>query len=471
MLTFCPSELEGDKAKSDYGSRRTSMGSTEGGNRPNMAAPVGYATPSSTPGTSLTPNMPNPAFQPMGSPASMNKSVSPQMGGRPEGYHGGPSGGPGYSSTYSLSSNEPSRSPFNIQGPGSTGYETPPSLTAPVFSGPEFAQPRTTPAYSPLMLQTKDLSGMQASSLDMPPELSFQQDHWPSSATDSPYSTPSENPRSLWPNSQRSSSVEWQANNMISPYQTPVPGLDTLPTNVFFPYTTSPPMAAASVFAPAYSVLPGFPDEHTLLDLHAQHQRFAETVRSTTPPTATTLAQGSDVLVSPSIGLPSDRLVSSLACMGRQKEVAAGLLPSPALMQSSLSSPPVSVSRAIPEYLEVYWREVHGRFPIVHQRTFESAAGQSEALRCAMAAVATQHLRGREHRIRGQQLHDHAWQQATKVSTLYCGFDSPSLTSYSLSRGTCPSCKQFCCVRCLPASVAARLRFDLRESSAASTDE
>jgi hypothetical protein len=99
-----------------------------------------------------------------------------------------------------------------------------------------------------------------------------------------------------------------------------------------------------------------------------------------------------------------------------------------------LSSLPVSVSRAIPEYIEVYWREVHEGFPIVHRRSFEDAPGQCEALRHAMAAVATQHLRGREHRIRGHQLHDYAWQQATKVSSPVTNCLGSELTAPSPSR-------------------------------------
>ena len=81
-----------------------------------------------------------------------------------------------------------------------------------------------------------------------------------------------------------------------------------------------------------------------------------------------------------------------------------------------LPSVPASVYRAIPDYLDVYWEKVQHRFPIIHRSTFEGAAEPFEGLRCAMAAVATQHLSGREDRARGNQLHDIAWHQATKVS-------------------------------------------------------
>ncbi|KAM0287225.1 hypothetical protein ACHAQH_000539 [Verticillium albo-atrum] len=86
----------------------------------------------------------------------------------------------------------------------------------------------------------------------------------------------------------------------------------------------------------------------------------------------------------------------------------------PILTPSSLSPPPASAYRAIPYYIEVYWDKFHHLFPIVHRRTFEEAVEQSDVLRCAMAAVATQYLAGKEDRIRGNQLHEYAWQQARR---------------------------------------------------------
>ncbi|KAK3316691.1 hypothetical protein B0H66DRAFT_478220 [Apodospora peruviana] len=71
------------------------------------------------------------------------------------------------------------------------------------------------------------------------------------------------------------------------------------------------------------------------------------------------------------------------------------------------------VRQAIPSYIEVYWSRVHPQLPIVHRRSFETAP--EDVLRCAMAAVATQYLNGREDRIRGNQLHEYAWQEAKRV--------------------------------------------------------
>ncbi|KAM7198635.1 putative transcription factor TDA9 [Rhypophila sp. PSN 637] len=72
------------------------------------------------------------------------------------------------------------------------------------------------------------------------------------------------------------------------------------------------------------------------------------------------------------------------------------------------------VRLAIPGYLEVYWSQVHPQLPIVHRPSFEQAP--HDILRCAMAAVATQYLNGREDRIRGNHLHEYAWQEAKRVT-------------------------------------------------------
>ncbi|KAM7199355.1 putative transcription factor TDA9 [Naviculisporaceae sp. PSN 640] len=73
-----------------------------------------------------------------------------------------------------------------------------------------------------------------------------------------------------------------------------------------------------------------------------------------------------------------------------------------------------SLLQAIPGYLEVYWSQVHPQLPIVHRPSFEEAP--HEILKCAMAAVATQYLNGRDDRIRGNQLHEYAWQEAKRVT-------------------------------------------------------
>jgi hypothetical protein len=77
-------------------------------------------------------------------------------------------------------------------------------------------------------------------------------------------------------------------------------------------------------------------------------------------------------------------------------------------------APRGAVRAAIPGYLDVYWDKVHPVLPVVHRQSFEAAP--EEALRCAMAAVATQYLPSKEDRTRGNQLHEYAWHEAKRVS-------------------------------------------------------
>ncbi|KAK0644518.1 hypothetical protein B0T16DRAFT_460564 [Cercophora newfieldiana] len=73
------------------------------------------------------------------------------------------------------------------------------------------------------------------------------------------------------------------------------------------------------------------------------------------------------------------------------------------------------VRAAIPGYLDVYWDRVHPTLPVVHRQSFEAAP--EDALRCAMAAVATQYFNSKEDRNRGNQLHEFAWHEAKRVTS------------------------------------------------------
>jgi hypothetical protein len=91
---------------------------------------------------------------------------------------------------------------------------------------------------------------------------------------------------------------------------------------------------------------------------------------------------------------------------------------------------PRTVQAAIPGYIEVYWKRFHPQYPIVHRSSFDGTADQS-VLPCAMAAVATQYLPGKEDRVRGDQLHEHAWhelQELKRVGILIPR--SPSMTNH-----------------------------------------
>ncbi|KAL0942266.1 C2H2 finger domain-containing protein [Colletotrichum truncatum] len=419
-------ELEGDRASRSGGasqSRRTSAGSLEGGVRAlGLQPPVlGYPTNTSTPNSNLpmTPNISNSGpYQSISAP-DVGKSLSPHMGNdyRPS------SGGPGYGGGYTLSGQ--SQQPI-LQHSPNHGYDTTPTFSTVDYS----SQPRTTPEFPPLYLQTHGL-GIQLPASDGPPELSHTQDNagWQSSASDSTYSTPSDNSRrnALWPTAR--ANTEWQS-NLLPPYRDA--NLDAIATTtpMFYQFSTSPQINANQVFPILDVSMSGFSDEHTLLDPH-QQSRFANTVRSPTPPVTSASAQSSETLVTPSTALPSDRMMNSLACLGRQKEVALGLLAAPTLMQGSLPLPPANVYKAIPNYLEVYWEKVHHVFPIVHRRTFEAAAEQVDVLRCAMAAVATQYMSAKEDRIRGSQLHEYAWQQSRR-DLQFLQWDVPVMQSILL---------------------------------------
>ncbi|KAK3294996.1 uncharacterized protein B0H64DRAFT_325455 [Chaetomium fimeti] len=85
-------------------------------------------------------------------------------------------------------------------------------------------------------------------------------------------------------------------------------------------------------------------------------------------------------------------------------------LPGPPSITIPLPGP---VRAAIPRYLEVYWSHVDPILPFIHYQTFDAAS--EDVLKCAMAAVATQHLDSREDRTRGNQLHEFAWQEVKRV--------------------------------------------------------
>ncbi|CAH0026491.1 unnamed protein product [Clonostachys rhizophaga] len=80
---------------------------------------------------------------------------------------------------------------------------------------------------------------------------------------------------------------------------------------------------------------------------------------------------------------------------------------------------PVSLSRkvqsAIPAYLEVYWDRTYPVYPYIHKASFgglfDGEATPFELLKCAMAALATQFLDDKAHRIAGSELHAFACQE------------------------------------------------------------
>lgn len=204
--------------------------------------------------------------------------------------------------------------------------------------------------------------------------------------------------------------------------------------------------------------------ESTYRQHHHQHSNSLSSVRSLNSPLNTS-SQSSETLLAAAPGLPGhlDPMVGLDRRKSMMMEVHQDLMGAPAGMDmlgglgvgygvSSAASPgcdsnnhssgivaeldlamgggcdmpiPISmtiplpgpVRAAIPRYIEEYWTQVDPMLPLVHRRLFEAAP--EDALKCAMAAVATQHLDCREDRTRGNQLHEFAWQEVKRVSEVW----------------------------------------------------
>jgi hypothetical protein len=111
--------------------------------------------------------------------------------------------------------------------------------------------------------------------------------------------------------------------------------------------------------------------------------------------------------------------------------------------------------------------------PLIHRQTFEAAP--EDVLKCAMAAVATQHLDNREDRTRGNQLHEFAWQEVKRVSDEPLIRNPPpsiaqadkhrSRNTHRSPNGASRQCRPSSCASILRASEAARPSHDLRSRS------
>ncbi|PSR98986.1 hypothetical protein BD289DRAFT_65961 [Coniella lustricola] len=277
------------------------------------------------------------------------------------------------------------------------------------------------------------------------------------SSTEESGSTSSDQPRIVKP------SLEWRTSPHMVPVFTPVGrcGMSTTAsladmTSTYYgvsaPYPDSTHMVS---LPPSYistmgnPLMNGFADEHTqsLLDpaitmSHAIHQRSP--VRSQTPPSSlSTLGHTADILATPA---PLSHRIDSMV-QTRQKDTpmhnddvdmsmafasgsgsshwtdnhsdggkpigeaglsrACGYAVGTTTTLTSLSR---AIRNAIPSYLDVYWDRFNVLYPIIHRNGFQG----EQILRCAMAAVATQYMAGKEDRIRGNQLHEFAWQEAKR---------------------------------------------------------
>lgn len=240
-------------------------------------------------------------------------------------------------------------------------------------------------------------------------ELRWRDSGMASSASESTYSTPSDNTRHpQFP--IRTSSEDWI--NSVSAFQTAPNDLRSTSIengafSVPFTYTSSPPQIYQPVFGDMGLPLPGY-TEGDAFSSAAQIQ--TSTVRSMSPSLA--VAQSETLVAIPS--MPSGRIFGLSGC-GSQPPDGGSLLNTE--LPVSLAA---AVSEAVPGYLKVYWDKVHPNYPIIHKHTFGKATmavrEHLEVLQCAMAAVATQYLADKDDRMKGAQLHAYAWQKSKLVS-------------------------------------------------------
>lgn len=281
-------------------------------------------------------------------------------------------------------------------------------MNDPSTSGPSYdisyQQPRT---HYPLFVVTQGLPNLTSmESHDHNPGLLAPQDHSPWPSSDSNFSTPSDRSHKQVNPGYSSPTSDWNGhymaytpatNEMSSPLDMPSSGLP------FFtdPFATSPHVYGQMDMSMSYT-------DETLLEQAHQHHAYTA-VRSPTPPNLSSSVHSAESLVTLAPALPEP-----LAMVGRYKQPAAllGTLSSATFLTAITLSRPIQ--NAISKYLDIYWERFDVLFPLVHRRSFEAAP--DDILRCAMAAVATQYVDGKEDRITGNQLHEFTWQEVQRVS-------------------------------------------------------
>ncbi|KAG6006578.1 hypothetical protein E4U21_006876 [Claviceps maximensis] len=176
----------------------------------------------------------------------------------------------------------------------------------------------------------------------------------------------------------------------------------------------SVPYTYGSPLPPSYTSI--YNDEHTIGYSGYDASPILYGVQLPTPEVRSPsprfiLGRSSETMVTVPAPLPADRVFHNLMYRGNATSwpgmLSQGILP------VSLSQ---EAQSAVPTYIDVYWDKVHPLYPIIHRATVEDDTDnepeQVHVLRCAMAAVATQFLGHRDHRINGGQLHAYAWQKS-----------------------------------------------------------
>ncbi|KAI0838687.1 hypothetical protein F5Y06DRAFT_267561 [Hypoxylon sp. FL0890] len=324
----------------------------------------------------------------------------------------------GRGESYQSTSNPPSGHSYVLSSLPIIGNQ-PSSIGGSPATGTPFGidfQPRTSSPFPTIYMDTtavlpQNLPSLTIPDNSLPPGLvhaGHDGSPWPSSASESNYSTPSEisHRRNINNRSFESPTSDWPGNtNMYSgaSHSLHSPGgLETIATTAaYFGASFSP---TAPELDTALSLPMQFPDDGTFVE-HTQQYHPYSSVRSPTPPTLSLSAQSNENLVT----LAAPSIPDAAATGGRQKgsTVFLGPLGGTAFLTANTLSP--HVRNAIPKYLGVYWKCFDTLFPLVHRKSVKTAA--DEVLRCAMAAVGTQFLQGKVDRIRGNELHEFAWKE------------------------------------------------------------
>ncbi|EXA45105.1 hypothetical protein FOQG_06572 [Fusarium oxysporum f. sp. raphani 54005] len=261
--------------------------------------------------------------------------------------------------------------------------------------------------------EPRNMSGMSIISSipeEAPPDLGWPESSMSSSAPTSTFSTPPDNTR-------RS---QFSVPTTNGSWMTATPAYPTtanditasLDSNTYpgsYSYTDTPPQAYPSVFGDMDLALPGYSEGPSF---STTNQIPIPAVRSMSPSLA--VAQSETLLAVSSLPT-SDGAFGLGACSSGPSD--GSLLSTPDLMPLSL---PAATRDSIPTYLETYWEHVHPKNPIIHKHTYEDVPEEEtehvQVLQCAMAALATQYIPNADDRMKGAQLHAHAWQKS-KVFT------------------------------------------------------
>jgi hypothetical protein len=158
---------------------------------------------------------------------------------------------------------------------------------------------------------------------------------------------------------------------------------------------------------------PGYGDPFT-------HNPPHTTVRSL--PLTLAMGPSSESLVTFQSAAPARPVEGSLSCGGSRGGRPDPLAVAALMMPTSLSE---EARKTIPTYINVYWNKVHPTCPLIHKPTFDDEetsrsrnsgiCEQKELRKCAMAAIATQFLEDKVHRVHGDELCGHAWYQSIEV--------------------------------------------------------